>query len=151
MHPRHTDLARRFISGCAPFDTLRLRKRLARMLKVDKTPADLASAPQVHHSTINAVLRPIAACLSPGCQTEWGRLAQGSSTALVAPAQTTYGGPASHVRHQARVKVWLMVWASQQVGSASVGVPVTPLPKGLRKYVIGPRKFYGELSRPPPY
>ena len=32
-YPRHTDLARRVISGCTPFDTLRLR--LARMLMVD--------------------------------------------------------------------------------------------------------------------
>ena len=70
MHPRHADLARRVISGCAPFDTLRLRKHLARMMKVDETPAESASAPQVHQSTINTVLCPIAPCLSPGYQAD---------------------------------------------------------------------------------
>ena len=74
MHSRHTDLARRVISGCGPFDTLRLRKRRAWMMKVDETLAESASAPQVHHNTINAALRPIAPCLSPGCQADWGRL-----------------------------------------------------------------------------
>ena len=74
MHPLHSDLARRVISGCATFDTLRLRKRLAWMLKVYETLAESASARQVHHCTINAVLRPIAPCLSPACQADWGRL-----------------------------------------------------------------------------
>ena len=53
MHPRHSDLARRVAFGCALFDTLRPRKCLVRMLKVDENLAESASAPQVHHSTIN--------------------------------------------------------------------------------------------------
>ena len=73
MHPRHADLARRVILGSAPFDTLRPRKRPARMLKVQETLAESASAPQVHHTTINVVLRPVAPCLSPGRQADWGR------------------------------------------------------------------------------
>ena len=72
MHPRHLDLARRVIPGCAPFDTLRLRKLLAEIMKVDDTLAESASAPQVHHSTANAALGPIAPFLSPGCQADWG-------------------------------------------------------------------------------
>ena len=71
MHPRHSDLARKAISVCAPLDTLRPRKFLARMLKADETVAQLASAPQVHHSTINAVLRPVAPCLSPSRPSRW--------------------------------------------------------------------------------
>ena len=74
MHPLHLDLARRVISGCAPFDTLGLRKCLARILKVDNTLAESASAPQEHHSTDNAALRPIAPFLSPGCQADSGRM-----------------------------------------------------------------------------
>ena len=116
MHPRHTDPARRVISGCAPFDTLRLRKRLARVLKVDETLAELASAPQVHHSTINAVLHPIAPCQ---VRLLWAL-----------PKRPT---EVLHHMSGAGNELWagLMVWASRQVGGAIVGVPVTPLPKGL--------------------
>ena len=132
MHPRHLDLARRVISGCPPFDTLRLRKRLAWMLKVDEDLAESASAPQVHHRTINAVLRPIAPCLSPGCQADWGRLGAKDQVQLLwalpkRPTEVLY-----HMSGTGN-ELWagLMVWASRQVGGASVGVPVTPLPKGL--------------------
>ena len=50
-------------------------------------------------------------------------------------------------------KLWagLMVWASRQVGGASVGVPVTPLPKGLPQIRDWPLGSYGALSRRPPY
>ena len=74
MHPRHLDLARQVISGCAPFDTLRLQKRRARILKVDDALAESAGAPQVRHSFTNAVLPPIAPFLPPGCQADWGLL-----------------------------------------------------------------------------
>ena len=132
MHPRHLDLARRVISGCAPFDTLRPRKRLARILKVDDTLAESASAPQVHHSTANAALRPIAPFLSPGCQADWGRLGAKDQVRilLALPKRPTEVLP--HISGTGN-ELWagLMVWASRQVGGASAGVPVTPLPKGL--------------------
>ena len=132
MHPRHLDLARRVISVCAPFDTLRLRKRLARILKVDDTLAESASAPQVHHSTVNAALRPIAPFLSPGCQADWGRLGAKDQVRILwaLPKRPTEALP--HISGTGN-ELWagLMVWASRQVGGASAGVPVTPLPKGL--------------------
>ena len=132
MHPRHLDLARWVISGCAPFDTLRLRKRLARILKVDDALAESASAPQVHHSTANAALRPIAPFLSPGCQADWGRLGAKDQVRILwaLPKRPTEVLP--HISGTGN-ELWagLMVWASRQVGGASAGVPVTPLPKGL--------------------
>ena len=132
MHPRHLDLARRVISGCAPFDTLRLRKRLARILKVDDALAESASAPQVHHSTANAAIRPIAPFLSPGCQADWGRLGAKDQVRILwaVPKRPTEVLP--HISGTGN-ELWagLMVWASRQVGGASAGVPVTPLPKGL--------------------
>ena len=132
MHPRHLDLARRVIPGCAPFDTLRLRKRLAQILKVDDTLAESASAPQVHHSTANAALRPIAPFLSPGCQTDWGRLGAKDQVRILwaLPKRPTEVLP--HISGTGN-ELWagLMVWASRQLGGASAGVPVTPLPKGL--------------------
>ena len=132
MHPRHLDLARRVISGCAPFDTLRLRKRLARILKVDDALAESASAPQVHHSTANAALRPIAPFLSPGCQANWGRLGAKDQVRIVwaLPKRPTEVLP--HISGTGN-ELWsgLMVWASRQVGGASAGVPVTPLLRGL--------------------
>ena len=132
MHPRHLELARRVISGCAPFDTLRLRKRLARILKVDDALAESASAPQVHHSTANAALRPIAPFLSPGCQANWGRLGAKDQVRILwaLPKRPTEVLP--HISGTGN-ELWagLMVWASRQVGGASAGVPVTPLPKGL--------------------
>ena len=132
MHPRHLDLARRVISGCAPFDTLRLWKRLARILNVDDTLAESASAPQVHHSTSNAALRPIAPFLSPGCQADWGRLGAKDQVRILwaLPKRPTEVLP--HISGTGN-ELWagLMVWASRQVGGASAGVPVTPLPKGL--------------------
>ena len=132
MHPRHLDLARRVISGCAPFDTLRLRKRLARILKVDDALAESASAPQVHHSTANAALRPIAPFLSPGCQADWGRLGAKDQVRILwaLPKRPTEVLP--HISGTGN-ELWagLMVWASRQVGGASAGVPVTPLPRGL--------------------
>ena len=132
MHPRHLDLARRVIPGYAPSDTLRLRKRLARILKVDDTLAESASAPQVHHSTANAALRPIAPFLSPGCQADWGRLGAKDQVRILwaLPKRPTEVLP--HISGTGN-ELWagLMVWASRQVGGASAGVPVTPLPKGL--------------------
>ena len=132
MHPRHLDLARRVIPGCAPFDTLRLRKRLARILKVDDTLAESASAPQVHHSTANAALRPVAPFLSPGCQADWGRLGAKDQVRILwaLPKRPTEVLP--HISGTGN-ELWagLMVWASRQVGGASAGVPVTPLRKGL--------------------
>ena len=132
MHLRHLDLARRVISGCAPFDTLRLRKRLARILKVDDALAESASAPQVHHSTANAALRPIAPFLSPGCQADWGRLGAKDQVRILwaLPKRPTEVLP--HISGTGN-ELWagLMVWASRQVGGASAGVPVTPLPRGL--------------------
>ena len=131
MHPRHLDLARRVISGWAPFDTLRLRKRLARILKVDDALAESASAPQVHHSTANAALRPIAPFLSPGCQADWGRLGAKDQVRILwaLPKRPTEVLP--HISGTGN-ELWagLMVWASRQVGGASAGVPVTPLPRG---------------------
>ena len=134
MHPHHLDLASRVISGCAPFDTLRLWKRLARMLKVDETLAESVSAPQVHHSTVNAVLHPIAPFLFPGCPADWGRLGAKDQVRLLwaLPKRPT------EVLHHMSVtgnELWvrLMVWASRQLGGAAAGVPVTPLPKGLPK------------------
>ena len=132
MHPRHLDLARRVISGCAPFDTLQLRKRLARNLKVHNTLAESASAPQVHHSTANAALRPIAPFLSAGCQADWGRLGAKDQVRILWALPKR---PAEVLPHMSGTgnELWagLMVWASRQVGGASAGVPVTPLPKGL--------------------
>ena len=132
MHPRHLDLARRVISGCAPFDILRLRKHLARIVKVDDALAESASAPQVHHSTVNAVLRATAPFLSPGCQADWGRLGAKDQVRII-PALSK--GPVEVLHHMFGTgnELWpgLMVWASRQVGGASAGVPVTPLPKGL--------------------
>ena len=132
MHPRHLDLARRVIPGCAPFGTLRLRKRLAQILKVDDTLAESASAPHVHHSTANAALRPIAPFLSPGCQADWGRLGANDHVRILwaLPKRPTEVLP--HISGTGN-ELWagLMVWASRQVGGASAGVPVTPLPKGL--------------------
>ena len=130
--PRHADLACRVILGCAPFDSLRLRKRLARMLKVDETLAKSASAPQVHHNTVNVVLRPIAPYLSPSCQADWGNPGAKDQVRLLwaLPKRPTevllnMSGTGNDL--------WagLMVWASCQVGGANVGVPVTLLPKGL--------------------
>ena len=132
MHPCHLHLARRVISGCALFDTLRLRKRLVRMLKVDETLAESASAPQLHHSTVNAVLRPIAPFLSPGCQADWGRLGAKDQVRVLWALPKR---PTEVLHHMSGTgnELWarLMVWASRQVGGASAGVPVTPLPKGL--------------------
>ena len=132
MHPRHLDLAGRVISGCAAFHTLQLRKRLARILKVHDTLAESASAPQVHHSTANAALRPIAPFLSPSCQADLGRLGAKDQVRIIwaLPKRPTEVLP--HISGTGN-ELWagLMVWASHQVGGASAGLPVTPLPKGL--------------------
>ena len=140
MHPRHADLARSVISGRAPLDTLRLRKRLARMLKVDETPAESANAPQVYHSTINAVLRPICPmCLSPHCQADRGRQGAKDQVRLfwALPQRPTEVVPNMSGTGN-ELWVGLMVWASGQVGGASMGVPVTPLPKWLPEVQDGP-------------
>ena len=125
MHPRHSDLARRVISRCAPFDTLRPRKRLARMLKVDETLAESASAPQVHQSTVNAVLFPIAQCLSPGCQADWGRLGAKDQVGLLWALPKW---PTEVLHHMSGTgnELWaaLMVWAfhSSRLPLAQPGV-----------------------------
>ena len=132
MHPRHLDLACWVISGCAPFETVRLRKRLARMLKVDETLAESASAPQVHHSAVNAVLRPIAPFLSPGCQAHWRRLGAKDQVRILWDLPKRLVEVPHHISGTGNVLwVGLMVWASRQAGGASAGVLVTPLPKGL--------------------
>ena len=110
----------------------RLRKRLAQILKVDETLADSASAPQVHHSTINEVLRPIALCLSPGRQADWERLGAKDQIRLLWALPKRPTEVLAHMSGTGN-KLWarLMVWASRQVGGDSVGMLVTPLPKGL--------------------
>ena len=99
---------------------------------MDDTLAESASAPQVHHSTANAALRPIAPFLSPGYQADWGRLGAKDQVRILwaLPKRPTEVLP--HISGTGN-ELWagLMVWASRQVGGASAGVPVTPLPKGL--------------------
>ena len=130
MFSRHADLARRLISGCAPFHTLRLRKRLARMHKRDETLAELASVPQIHHSTVNAALEPIDPYLSLGCQADWGPLGAKDQVPLLwaLPKRPTAALPNIS---GTRSKLWagLMVWASRQVGGANVEVPAKMCPR----------------------
>ena len=97
---------------------------------MDDTLAESASAPQVHHSTANAALRPIAPFLSPGCQADWGRLGAKDQVRILwaLPKRPTEVLP--HISGTGNEWAGLMVWASRQVGGASAGVPVTPLPKG---------------------
>ena len=62
MHPRHADLARGVISGCAPFNTLRLRKRLVWMVKV-KNPGRVsrcATGPSQHDQRGTASHSPVS-------------------------------------------------------------------------------------------
>ena len=132
MHPRHLDLARWVISGCAPFDTLRLRRRLARILKVDDALAESPSAPQVHHSTANAALHPIAPFLSDRCQADWGRFRAKDQVRILWALLKRPTEVLSHLSGRGN-ELWagLLVWASRQVGGDSAGVPVPPLPRGL--------------------
>ena len=123
MHPRHLDLACWVISRCAPFDTLRLPKRLARVLKVDHTLPQSASAPKVHHSTAIAALRLIAPFLSPGCQADWGHLGAKDQVRILwaLPKQPTKVLP--HISGTGdEMCAGLMVSASRQVEGASAGV-----------------------------
>ena len=60
--------------GVHPVCTLKLRKRLAPLLKVHKAMAELASALQVHHSTVRAAPQCIAPCLSSECGADWRSL-----------------------------------------------------------------------------
>ena len=152
MRPRHLDLARRFIPGCAPVDTLRLRKRLAQILKVDDTLAESASAPQVHHSMANAALCPIAPVLSPGCQADWGRLGAKDQVQILWALPKLPTEVLPHISGMWN-ELWagLMVWASRQVAGASAVVLVTLLPGGYLKSRTGPWTSSGARLRLPLY
>ena len=148
MHPRRADLARGVISGCVPFNTLRLRKRLAQMLKVDQTLAESASAPQVHHSTINAVLRPIAPAAKPTGDARGRRIKYGSSGLCPNGLRRSYRTcPAPGTSYGLGLWYGLPVkWAALAWGRRS-----PQCQRGYRKYGTGLWKSYGPLSRPPLY
>ena len=145
MHPPHLVFARWIISGCGPMDTLRLRKRLARILKVEDALAESASAVQLHRSTLTALLRLIAPFLPPGCQADWGPLGTKDQVRFLwalpkRPVEVLKD--MSGTRNE--LLAALMVWAAWQVGGPSAEVPVTALPKGLPEIRDWP---FGDLPR----
>ena len=80
----------------------------------------------------NAALRPTPPFLSPGCQADSGRLGAKDRVQILWALPKRPNKVLPHISGTGN-ELWagLMVWASRQVGGASVGVPVTPLPKGL--------------------
>ena len=117
-----------------PFRHSAAAETLGADAELDETLAESASAPQVHHSTVNAVLCPIAPFLSPGCQADWGRLRAKDQVRLLWALPKW---PTEVLHHMCGTgnELWagLMVWTSRQLGGASAGVLLTPLPKGLHE------------------